>query len=365
MKITEPELQISVYHTLRVLLEEHDENKFKRLLEGALKQWQQDPKLANFYKYFSQEYLSRSSQWALSSRKKAGINTNMFVESFHRVLKYGYQKAKVNKRMDKTIHLLLKYARDKLFDRLIKTEKGKNTTRIHAISQRHRFSLALSTDLVSADCDELNLWNVTSTKGEEIYQVKLEQTCECKCFMRCRACGICIHQYSCSCMDSLLQVTICKHIHLTMRYLNNNKVVNVMETLVMKPPDYNPGQLHMLSLIRRNPAIDSNKKENMISKLSQLSRFILQTSDKECLQLLDKHLTTCIGLIKIFQPTTTEPANKNLTKQRQFYSTKRKRQKKNIRFLKPSGIKTNEIKQSLLHSSVPKKNTNSSHGYHK
>ena len=45
------------------------------------------------------------------------------LESFHRVLKYCYQRAKVNKRMDKTIHLLLKYARDKSFDRLIKTEK--------------------------------------------------------------------------------------------------------------------------------------------------------------------------------------------------------------------------------------------------
>ena len=355
-RITDQELQISVYHTLRVLLEEQDNEKFQRLLEGASKQWQENPKLEKFYKYFSQEYLNRYSQWSKSYRKKAAINTNMFVESFHRVLKYVYQKGKVNKRMDKTIHLLLKYARDKLFDRLVKIEKGKNTTRIQAISQRHKSSLALSTDLVSIDSNENNVWNVKSGKGEEVYQVKLEQAgCKYNCFMRCRTCSICIHQYSCTCMDSLLQVTICKHIHLTMRLLNKSSDEDVTKTLSMKACDYKSGQSQMLSLVGNIPVIESNmKKEKMISKISQISKYIMQSSNKECLQLLDKHLTTCIGLIKIFKPTTNEPANKNIEQQRHFYSTKRKRQKKNLRLSKPPESKAKEILQSLLHASIPK-----------
>ena len=106
-RINEQELQISVYHTLRVIVEEQNTETFHTLMDGAIKQWQGNPKLEVFYKYFSREYLHRPSQWAQSYRRKAGVNTNMFVESFHRVLKYCYQRAKVNKRMGKTIHLLL------------------------------------------------------------------------------------------------------------------------------------------------------------------------------------------------------------------------------------------------------------------
>ncbi len=84
----------------------------------------------------------------------------MYLESFHRVLKHCYQKSKVNKRMYKTIDLLLKYAKDKIFDRILKSEKGKNTYRIQSIFQRHTKSLTLSTDLVSSDENELNIWHV-------------------------------------------------------------------------------------------------------------------------------------------------------------------------------------------------------------
>ena len=166
--------------------------------------------------------------------------------------------------------------------------------------------MALSTDLVSIDSNENNVWNVKSGKGEEVYQVKLEQAgCKYNCFMRCRTCSICIHQYSCTCMDSLLQVTICKHIHLTMRLLNKSSDEDVTKTLAMKACDYKSGQSQMLSLVGNIPVIESNmKKEKMISKVSQISKYIMQSSNKECLQLLDKHLTTCIGLIKIFKPTT-------------------------------------------------------------
>ena len=49
-----------------------------------------------------------------------------------------------------------------------------------------------------------------------------------------------------------------------------------------------------------------------------------------------------------------EPANKNIEQQRHFYSTKRKRQKKNLRLSKPPESKAKEILQSLLHASIPK-----------
>ena len=51
-------------------------------------------------------------------RKSANINTNMYIESFHRILKHLYMKAKANRRIDNLIHVLLKVSRDKGFETL-------------------------------------------------------------------------------------------------------------------------------------------------------------------------------------------------------------------------------------------------------
>lgn len=65
----------------------------------------------------------------------------MYVESFHRVIKYMYLKGETNKRVDKCIQVLMKFERDKGFERLIKLEKGKISERISIIRKRHKISI--------------------------------------------------------------------------------------------------------------------------------------------------------------------------------------------------------------------------------
>ena len=120
-------------------LEERDVERFDLLLQNTALQWSEDPSTVEFYKYFTANYSQRFKQWAMCYRKRACINTNMFVEAFHRVLKYVYLKGTVNKRIDACISMLLRFARDKLFDRLQKKlEKGENTSRLQLIANRHR-----------------------------------------------------------------------------------------------------------------------------------------------------------------------------------------------------------------------------------
>ena len=47
-------------------------------------------------------------------------------KAFHRVIKNIYLKSRVNKRLDKFIHVLLKVSREKRFERLLKekTQEG-------------------------------------------------------------------------------------------------------------------------------------------------------------------------------------------------------------------------------------------------
>ena len=57
-------------------------------------------------------------------------------------------KGNINKCLDSVIHLLMKYARDKTFDRIMKAEKGKSTRRTNIINKRHQESLKLLTSNV-------------------------------------------------------------------------------------------------------------------------------------------------------------------------------------------------------------------------
>ena len=97
-----------------------------------------------FTAYFKTFYCPHVKKWAMCYRIGTPMNTNMFAESFHQVLKIVYLRHKHNRRIDYLIHILLKIARDKAFERLLKLEKGKNTHRICDINKRHRTAVKFS-----------------------------------------------------------------------------------------------------------------------------------------------------------------------------------------------------------------------------
>ena len=136
----------------------------------------------------------------------------MHVEAFHHILKYKFLKGKKNKRLDRLIHALMEFLRHKSFDRLIKFEKGKLTGRIAIIQNRHNACKSLPLDAVRIvdSC----IWNVRSESEPNEYTIhQLSEECSENCGMRCKECNICVHLYSCSCPDSILQHTICTWLH--------------------------------------------------------------------------------------------------------------------------------------------------------
>ncbi len=76
----------------------------------------------------------------------------MCAESLHHVLKYVYMKGNVNKRLDSIIHLIMRYARDEAFNRLMKVEKRKLTkhTRTITIGMKQVLLIPLVHHLLSA-----------------------------------------------------------------------------------------------------------------------------------------------------------------------------------------------------------------------
>ena len=89
---------------------------------------------SRFCQYFRQQYLTRATGNMLP--QYTVVNTNMFVEAFHSCLKVVHFKKKQNRRIDRLIHVILKYACDLVYDRLMKFEKDKQSHRIREINKR-------------------------------------------------------------------------------------------------------------------------------------------------------------------------------------------------------------------------------------
>lgn len=55
-----------------------------------------------------------------------------------------------------------------------------------------------------------NIWKVTSQYQDDTVH-RLLTTCECK--LSSSSCNVCVHQYTCSCLDATIHATVRKHIH--------------------------------------------------------------------------------------------------------------------------------------------------------
>ena len=199
-----------VYAKLRVLMVETSERELMRMV-GHLMSYLtiNHPQLAE---YFRNHYLHRIQEWSSHHRIGTLVNTNMHVEAFHRVLKYVYLHGKQNKRLDSLLHAMLKIARDKWFERLLKCTKGKSTYRIADLNRRHEKALDMINNTV-VECISHGSWKVCPSDSTTNHVVE-KQTHNCRCSIKCRQCGVCPELFTCSCVDYALHSTACKHIHL-------------------------------------------------------------------------------------------------------------------------------------------------------
>ncbi|GFT16957.1 uncharacterized protein NPIL_185951 [Nephila pilipes] len=179
-KIQSREMQLEVNKILRTLMEEKDADAFNIMFNEVIKKI-----LANmtreFCKYFVENHANCINSWAYFHRLQSGLNTNIHVESMHKSLKYIYLKGRNAKRLDKTIYALMRFVRDKLVDRLIVVNKGKLTSKLKNLQQRHKTSLSFSTALL---IENESGYIVPSLSSHETYLVQ-ESNINCSCCKDC------------------------------------------------------------------------------------------------------------------------------------------------------------------------------------
>ncbi|XP_050314956.1 uncharacterized protein LOC126749312 isoform X2 [Anthonomus grandis grandis] len=337
--------QIEVYKMLCFLRQEPNANNFKASLGSFIEMLQMDQDLKVFGEYFLVNYARRSSTWAMCFRAGLSINTNMYLESMHKVLKYIYLKGTTCRRLDKTVHVLLKYIRDKQFGRIIKLEKGKITHKISKINKSH---------IAAVKADNIHIisvedgWKIQS--GNNFYLVKLNELGDNQCNLKCSSCMSCVHSYTCNCMDYVIHNNMCKHIHkLCMSETCNNSPMKI--THHDNTTNNNDElQSHLLSLKQCN---SSETIKKIREDISFMSTFDWPSVDDAALRKISGLLTSVkhnminsqesSALITESSKHKVCPANKKITTQPRFFSTKLKKKPMAPKLAKPSQEEITEI----------------------
>ena len=168
------------------------------------------------------------------------------------------------------------------------------------------------------------------------------ELCQELCQLICKDCEVCIHMYSCTCLDFLLNYTMCKHIHLVAinhkckkneMYMQNGRVVN--NTMSLHVGINTPQQSQNVMKI----------KDRLNQKLSALLLLVRNSSDPALLLPAEDHINSASSLLNLTetksvaqnaQQISKSPANKYIATQRGFFTTKKKRKPQHKNLVKPT-----------------------------
>jgi hypothetical protein len=211
-KIKSKILRCSVFKDLIVILEEKNTSDFEILLQNFFQKYAM-VECTKFINYFQTYYMRRPELWAMCFRNvyHADVDTNMFAESFHNVLKKRLDR-KSNHRVDDLIEILeeLEYERWlKLTDR---RTKGEPPIPFSNSNSRHKMGMKILPNIVlkNNDCS----WEIKfENESHYVWQIRDECHLNDHCYDKCPniAClDLCSHLYKCTCIDIS---SMYRHVH--------------------------------------------------------------------------------------------------------------------------------------------------------
>jgi hypothetical protein len=344
-----------IYKALRVLLQETNPEQFVTTLQQFIHELLSDESTNEFGRYFQKTYASRTDMWAYCYRVGAGINTNMYLESLHKTFKHFYLQGKKNKRLDNCIYALMRFTRDKVFERLIKVTKKKPTQRIERIFASHRKCVEV-TEILEIEKDAT--WEATSSANSEIKYIvskKSSPTCKNMCEFTCKVCGICIHMFDCNCVDNVIKFNICKHIHACVqKYFSMRTIQSNQEE-----PNQEFNEQELLAAVQVHNSIQGQVENPVALMIEKLNAVVGNLSSCEMSEgnakIIGKKIDELVTLTRKFKRrpdfedhNNKEPSNKNVESQQRLFSTKKKRTSKyDIVLKKPTSTEAANILKGL------------------
>ncbi|GIY19374.1 hypothetical protein CDAR_414571 [Caerostris darwini] len=268
--------KITVYKTLRILLKEANLQSFTVMERDFVKLLEDDPDTRKFKKYYSTYYAERLQLWAFCYRKHLGIQTNMYLESFHKVLKHIYLEGKKIKRIDKTLNALLKLTKDKIFERMCNIARKIPATTLSNTNQNQSQCGLISNEMITPIIENTE-WKIKPSQETSLtYTVRKnpDPICRtCRCLPLNSNCNICVHEYECTCCDNLVRFNICEHIHACLRFIESKKNQDALNSEISKetnPDENSDAQICNKKLMQLKEELSSAVSKNVYLRINSL-----------------------------------------------------------------------------------------------
>lgn len=242
------------------------ETNFKKRCNVLLQRWNKGSLAQKrFCTYFKKYYMYRVREWADCYRKKAGLGTNNYLESYFSNLKTNILGGNRNIRLDVLLFKLFIKSQDEKFEFIIKENNGvlfkEEANRIfHNMGQRipmkdffrkskNVWHFKLDSEVkLEKKIEKINSGDANNDKGvkkrkaqgvatalkkkvsnklkracnariendgvkKRVYIVKMKECDDCKCLKRCKYCKACVLRFECTCRQYIVNNNLCKHIH--------------------------------------------------------------------------------------------------------------------------------------------------------
>lgn len=205
------EKRSEVYRMMRKLLECENESTFESMYTDFILNLYSNPQTKDIGGFIKQHYGLTPENWAFCFRKDIELSTNAHFEILHDIFRYCSSLGR-KKRIDKFVYVIMKVVRDKIIERLDNIDTEKHVIALHNIAWCHEKGMKIPARATSVLSEKE--WIVKSTDGNECFFVALDNaSCPERCKLVCDSCDVCVHMYTCTCSDNLINANLCDHIH--------------------------------------------------------------------------------------------------------------------------------------------------------
>ncbi|KAF2353972.1 hypothetical protein FHG87_015273 [Trinorchestia longiramus] len=215
-------------------------------LTGVLERLERDPATRNFASYLLKEWLPSSHQVSCTGNtltpEHDSYSTGIYLDILHCLLHFLFVEEQFSLDYDECVAKLNLYSATVLsaLKDDVQAPSATVTPEADVTLPRCRASLLIAAR--HAEAATLGPGSVASVKPHE-WQVRchvqsgvwysvrrqtrktqlgsLKSMCSTTCKQACWQCEVCVHQYSCSCPDSIILSTVCVHVHLIRILMRN------------------------------------------------------------------------------------------------------------------------------------------------
>lgn len=236
-KISDENERSLVCQRLLDVEQELDEVLFEQKLNAFV--LTQDDGLQDFLNFFTEKFYDTRKQWGYCYRVLAGVPISMRMKNVHNVFELNLSEDKKVETTLESLKLLEEFLVIVENERICQVERS---SKCEMLRKNHLLGIqSFETNKASVVQINKRTWQIVLFEGTtevatELYTIGKLESKECilyedvTCQLHCDECKICFHEYRCTCVESVLHLHMCSHIHVLGLYLQTHLLLKIRET---------------------------------------------------------------------------------------------------------------------------------------